>query len=93
MADSYIRRKHGEEETVYPHDLAKTALSETYGVFVYQEQVMEVARRLAGYTLAKADLLRRAMGKKKPEEMAEQKAHFFSRHKRQNANRQSAQSF
>ena len=76
MADSYIRRKHGEEETVYPHDLAKTALSETYGVFVYQEQVMEVARRLAGYTLAKADLLRRAMGKKKPEEMAEQKAHF-----------------
>ena len=78
MADSYIRRKHGEEETVYPHDLAKTALSETYGVFVYQEQVMEVARRLAGYTLAKADLLRRAMGKKKPEEMAEQKAHFLA---------------
>ena len=78
MAESYIRRKHGRENIIYPHESTTAALSATYGVFVYQEQVMEVARCLADYTLAKADLLRRAMGKKKPEEMAQQKEFFLT---------------
>ncbi|MFW6087452.1 MAG: DNA polymerase III subunit alpha, partial [Myxococcota bacterium] len=76
MDKSYIQRKHKRERVEYPHpSLAKT-LDETYGVIVYQEQVMEIAREMAGYSLGGADLLRRAMGKKKAEEMAKQKVTF-----------------
>jgi DNA polymerase-3 subunit alpha len=73
---TYIRRKHGEEKINYPHPLLESTLKETYGVIVYQEQVMEIARVLAGYSLGAADLLRRAMGKKIKEEMDQQRAIF-----------------
>lgn len=73
---SYIRRKHGEEKIVYPHPLLEPTLKETYGVIVYQEQVMEIAKVLAGYSLGAADLLRRAMGKKNKEEMDQQRKTF-----------------
>lgn len=73
---TYIRRKHGEEKIVYPHPMLEPILKETYGVIVYQEQVMEIAKVLAGYSLGAADLLRRAMGKKIKEEMDEQREIF-----------------
>ena len=75
---TYIRRKHGEEKINYPHPLLEPTLKETYGVIVYQEQVMEIAKVLAGYSLGAADLLRRAMGKKIKEEMDQQRAIFTS---------------
>jgi DNA polymerase III subunit alpha len=75
---TYIRRKHGEEKINYPHPLLEQTLKETYGVIVYQEQVMEIAKVLAGYSLGAADLLRRAMGKKIKEEMDQQRAIFTS---------------
>ena len=65
MVEEFIKRKHGKEEIVYPHPLLEPILSETYGVIVYQEQVMQIAQVLAGYSLGDADNLRRAMGKKK----------------------------
>jgi DNA polymerase III subunit alpha len=74
----YCKRKHGEEATEYPHEKIAAVLQETFGVIVYQEQVMEIARVLAGYSLGEADLLRRAMGKKKKEEMDAQRARFTS---------------
>lgn len=70
MHTRYIERKHKREEVVYPHPKLSEALGETYGVIVYQEQVMQVAQILAGFSLGQADNLRRAMGKKKAEEMA-----------------------
>ena len=73
---SFCARKHGREEIVYPHPLLEPVLSETYGIFVYQEQVMQAAQVLGSYSLGGADLLRRAMGKKKPEEMAKQRTIF-----------------
>ncbi|MGA1327300.1 MAG: DNA polymerase III subunit alpha, partial [Rubrivivax sp.] len=73
---SFCARKHGREEIVYPHPLLEPVLAETYGIFVYQEQVMQAAQVLGGYSLGGADLLRRAMGKKKPEEMAKQRTIF-----------------
>ncbi|MFN3232714.1 MAG: DNA polymerase III subunit alpha [Alphaproteobacteria bacterium] len=73
---TYIKRKHGEEQPEYLHEWLKPVLEETYGVIIYQEQVMQIAQILAGYSLGEADLLRRAMGKKKPEEMAAQRARF-----------------
>jgi DNA polymerase-3 subunit alpha len=76
MADQYVERKHGREPVLYPHPLLAEVLSETYGVILYQEQVMRCAAHLAGYSLGEADLLRRAMGKKKKEVMAEQRAKF-----------------
>ncbi len=81
MVDNFIRRKHGEEEISYPdaeyqHISLKPILEPTYGIILYQEQVMQIAQVLAGYTLGGADLLRRAMGKKKPEEMAKQRSVF-----------------
>ncbi|ABA57359.1 DNA polymerase III, alpha subunit [Nitrosococcus oceani ATCC 19707] len=76
MVDDYINRKHGRAQVNYPHPALEPILKPTYGVIVYQEQVMQIAQVLAGYTLGEADLLRRAMGKKKPEEMAEQRAIF-----------------
>src|SRR5690606_20178094 len=71
-----IERKHGRAEVEYPHPLLEPVLAPTYGVVVYQEQVMQTAQILAGYSLGGADLLRRAMGKKKPEEMAKERAKF-----------------
>ena len=75
---TYIKRKHGEEEPDYLHDSLQSVLEETFGVIVYQEQVMQIAQILAGFTLGEADLLRRAMGKKKIDEMAAQRARFVS---------------
>ncbi|MDM3870277.1 DNA polymerase III subunit alpha [Porticoccus sp. W117] len=81
MVDDFVNRKHGRAEVAYPdakyqHDKLKPILEPTYGVIVYQEQVMQIAQELAGYSLGGADLLRRAMGKKKPEEMAKQRSTF-----------------
>ncbi|WP_347090933.1 DNA polymerase III subunit alpha [Sphingomonas parapaucimobilis] len=73
---SFGRRKQGTEEIIYPHPLLEQILSETYGIFVYQEQVMQAAQILAGYSLGGADLLRRAMGKKVKAEMDAQRAIF-----------------
>ena len=73
---TYVARKHGEEEPDYMHELLQPVLEETFGVIIYQEQVMQIAQILAGYSLGEADLLRRAMGKKKIEEMAAQRARF-----------------
>ncbi len=74
----YINRKHGKEPVVYPHAKLETVLEGTYGVVLYQEQVMQVAQELAGFSLGQADLLRRAMGKKKPEEMARVREQFLT---------------
>ncbi len=76
MIDDFIERKHGRRKIEYELPELKEILEETLGVIVYQEQVMQIANRLAGYSLGEADLLRRAMGKKKPEEMAEQRERF-----------------
>ncbi len=73
---TYINRKHGEEPTEYPHEMIKPILEETYGVIIYQEQVIQIAQVMGGYTLGQADLLRRAMGKKDKNEMAAQQAKF-----------------
>ena len=74
--DDYINRKHGKAPVSYPHPYLEPVLKSTYGVVLYQEQVMEIARVLAGFTLGEADLLRRAMGKKKPEEMEKVRRQF-----------------
>ena len=76
MHDEFVDRKHGDSPVTYPHELLEEVLEETYGVIVYQEQVMEAARVLAGFYLGQADILRRAMGKKKKEEMEEQREIF-----------------
>ena len=81
---TYIRRKHGEEKISYPHPLLEAVLKETNGVIVYQEQVMEIAKILAGYSLGGADLLRRAMGKKIKEEMDQQRKIFVEGAKKNN---------
>ena len=88
MVDDFINRKHGRAQVAYPdakfqHQSLKPVLEPTYGVIVYQEQVMQIAQVLAGYTLGGADMLRRAMGKKKPEEMAKQREVFESGAKNQ----------
>ncbi|MBV7256564.1 DNA polymerase III subunit alpha [Pacificimonas sp. WHA3] len=74
----FARRKHGQEDPDYLHPRLEQYLTETYGVIIYQEQVMQVAQELAGYSLGEADLLRRAMGKKKKEEMDAQRVRFLS---------------
>jgi DNA polymerase-3 subunit alpha len=76
LIPSFVARKHGREPVEYPHPAVAEMLSETYGIMVYQEQVMQTAQILGGYTLGGADLLRRAMGKKKPEEMAKERVKF-----------------
>ncbi len=76
MVDDFINRRHGRAEVSYPHPLLEPILKPTYGVIVYQEQVMQIAQVMAGYSLGGADLLRRAMGKKKPEEMAKERFKF-----------------
>lgn len=82
MVDDFINRKHGRAELSYPHvdyqyEGLKPVLAPTYGIILYQEQVMQIAQVMAGYTLGGADMLRRAMGKKKPEEMAKQRGGFI----------------
>ncbi|MAC98650.1 MAG: DNA polymerase III subunit alpha [Pseudomonadales bacterium] len=82
MVDDFINRKHGREEVSYPHPNyqypgLEPVLKPTYGIILYQEQVMQIAQVMAGYTLGGADMLRRAMGKKKPEEMAKQRGGFI----------------
>jgi DNA polymerase-3 subunit alpha len=76
MDRDWVDRKHGNAAVTYPHPLLEPVLAPTYGVIVYQEQVMQIAQVLAGYSLGGADLLRRAMGKKKPEEMAKERIKF-----------------
>ena len=83
MVDDFINRKKGRAEVSYPHpqyqhECLKSALEPTYGIILYQEQVMQIAQEMGGYTLGGADLLRRAMGKKKPEEMAKQREIFMA---------------
>jgi len=90
MVDDFINRKHGRAKVTYLHPLLEPILRPTYGVILYQEQVMQIAQVLAGYTLGSADLLRRAMGKKKPEEMAKQREIFVSGAKANNINEQLA---
>ncbi len=76
LIPNYIKRKHGQEKVDYPHDMLENILEPTYGVTVYQEQVMQIAQVMGGYTLGGADILRRAMGKKDPKEMAKQRVVF-----------------
>src|SRR5580704_9288948 len=77
MIDDFIERRHGRRDVVYDLPVMKEILEETFGVMVYQEQVMQISNRVAGYTLGEADVLRRAMGKKKAEEMAAQRGRFL----------------
>ena len=77
MADMFVKRKNGLQDISYPHPATKTALRETYGVIVYQEQVMQIARQVAGYSLSEADLLRRAIGKKDSAEAERQRKRFL----------------
>lgn len=84
MVSMYINRRHGREQVVYDHPWLEDILSNTYGVIVYQEQVMQISQVLAGYTLGQADMLRRAMGKKKPEEMARHREIFTKGAKEKN---------
>ena len=76
MVDDFVNRKHGREKVTYPHESLALVLKETYGTILYQEQVMQIAQILAKYTLGAADMLRRAMGKKIAEEMAQQRSIF-----------------
>ncbi len=92
MVDDFINRKHGRAKVDYPHPALTTVLKPTYGVILYQEQVMQIAQVLAGYSLGAADLLRRAMGKKKPEEMAKQRSIFVDGSKANGVNEQLAMS-
>jgi DNA polymerase-3 subunit alpha len=77
MVDEFIERKNGTKPIVYPHESLETMLKETYGVILYQEQVMEIARTISGFSMAEADNLRKAMGKKKPELLEEAKEKFM----------------
>jgi DNA polymerase III subunit alpha len=78
MVDQFIECKHGRKEIVYMHESLEPVLKETYGVIVYQEQVMQAAQILSGFSLGQADIMRRAMGKKKVEEMAKQRLKFVA---------------
>jgi DNA polymerase-3 subunit alpha len=84
LIPDFIRRRHGEVKIEYEHPLLEPIAKETYGILIYQEQVMQAAQILAGFTLGVADILRRAMGKKKPEEMAKQRAIFVKGCKEKN---------
>lgn len=79
MAEQYIAAKHGRRKPAYPHPLLELFLRETYGVLLYQEQIMEIAKRLAGYSPEEADLLRKALARKFPEELSEERRRFVSR--------------
>ena len=84
MAETFVKRKNGKEQISYVDAKLEPLLCDTYGTIVYQEQIMQVAQELAGYTLGQADLLRRAMGKKKPEEMDKQRQLFLDGAKQNN---------
>ena len=75
--DTFIKRKHGQEVVKYPHPILESILQSTYGVMVYQEQVMQVTSQMAGFTLGQADILRRAIGKKDGKVIEQEKAHFI----------------
>ncbi len=75
---SFVNRKHGREPIIYPHEMLEPILKNTYGIMVYQEQIMQVARTMGGYSMGGADLLRRAMGKKKHDVMAKEKVNFLA---------------
>jgi DNA polymerase-3 subunit alpha len=90
MAEEYIKRKHGKEKIKYLHPLSEPILKDTYGVIVYQEQVMQIAQVLGGYSMGDADILRRAMGKKDPEEMAAQRERFIEGAKKKKIDAQRA---
>ena len=75
--DRFVRRKHGEEQITYLHPLLENILSNTYGIIVYQEQVMQICQQMAGFSLGQADILRRAMGKKQADIMERERAHFI----------------
>ena len=77
MIDDFIKRRHGQTRVTYEHPALEPILRETYGVMVYQEQVMQIASALAGFTLGEADILRKAMGKKKVDVMAAQMDQFL----------------
>ncbi len=79
LIEDFIKRRHGKVKVSYPHPLLEDVLRDTYGVIVYQEQVMEIASRMGGYSLGEADILRRAMGKKKKEVMAAEREKFVER--------------
>jgi len=91
VVDDFIDRKHGRKKVVYDVPETKPILEETYGVILYQEQVMQIAQAVAGYRLGEADLLRRAMGKKKVEEMAKQRVHFMEGARARNVNEKKAE--
>jgi DNA polymerase III subunit alpha len=78
MHHTFVECKHGRQQVTYPHPSLRSVLSDTYGVIVFQEQVMQIAQIMGGYSLGEADLLRRAMGKKKEEEMARQRVRFLA---------------
>ena len=86
----YIKRKHGTEKAEYDHDLIKDILEPTFGIMIYQEQIMNVAQKMGGYTLGGADLLRRAMGKKKHEVMEAEKPKFIEGAKAQGVDEKTA---
>lgn len=91
MVDAFIERKHGRQQVVYELPQLEPILKDTYGVIVYQEQVMQISRTLAGYSLGRADLLRRAMGKKDPAVMAKEKEPFLEGAKSQGIDLQKAE--
>ena len=90
LIPDFCRRKHGKQRVEYPHPATESILKETYGIAVYQEQVMQIAQVVAGYSLGGADLLRRAMGKKKKEEMDAQRAVFIEGALKNNLNERQA---
>ncbi|MGV6994387.1 DNA polymerase III subunit alpha [Desulfovibrio sp. QI0430] len=90
MVDEFIKRKHGQVPVVYPHQSLTECLRDTYGVIVYQEQVMQIAQIIASYTLGGADLLRRAMGKKKAEAMAKERVNFVTGAEKNNIDKDKA---
>ncbi|MGH7908393.1 MAG: DNA polymerase III subunit alpha, partial [Thermodesulfobacteriota bacterium] len=91
MVDEFIKRKHGKRRIEYPLPELKELLKDTYGLFVYQEQIMKTASVLADYSLGEADLLRRAMGKKKPEEMKAQRERFLEGAKKKGVSKKKAE--
>mmetsp|Transcript_37154 Transcript_37154/g.148227 ORF Transcript_37154/g.148227 Transcript_37154/m.148227 type:complete len:975 (-) Transcript_37154:365-3289(-) len=91
LVDTFIDRKHGREPVQFEHPLLESILHETYGVLVYQEQIMQVARDLAGYSLGQADILRRAMGKKKTDVMEHERGRFVSGAVKNNIDRKLAE--
>src|SRR5690606_33750584 len=78
MVEDFIKARHGEKEVTYLHPLLEEILTHTYGIILYQEQVMRICHRLGGFTLGEADLVRRAMGKKKPEVLAGMRDKFVT---------------